>query len=90
MKHYEPIPEDLDEIYLNPFSCDHDCCGAIFFTIMALTKSNRLIELWQSPSFFYIDSDKEELDDFRKTMQEAVDYYKLNVNLDSDCVFDWE
>lgn len=28
--------------------------------------------------------------EFRKTMQEAVDYYKLNVSLDSDCVFDWE
>lgn len=90
MNHYQPIPEDLDKIYLNSFSCGPECCAAIFFTIIALTKSNRRIELWISESFFYIDSSKEELDEFRKTMQGAVDYYKLNVSLDSDCVFDWE
>lgn len=43
-----------------------------------------------SESFLYADSSKEELGEFRKTIQEAVDYYKLNASLDSDCVFDWE
>lgn len=57
--------------------------------IMASTKSNRQIRLWKSPSFFHVD-DKEELNEFRKVIQEAADYYKLNVNLDYDCVFDWE
>lgn len=90
MKHYEQIPENLDKIYLNSFYCDPDCCGAIFFIIIALTKSNKRIELWQSDSFYYAESSKEDLDKFRKTMQKAIDYYKLNVNLDSDCVFDWE
>ena len=90
MKHYKPIPEDLEEIYLTSFSCEPECCGVIFFKIIALTKSKSRIELWHSPSLYYVDSSKEELDDFRKVMQEAVDYYKLNVNLDSDYVFDWE
>lgn len=90
MKHYQPIPEDLDEIYLNLFSCEPECCGAIFFTIIALTKSNSRIELWRSPSFYYVDSSKEEEMEFRKIVRDAVSHYNLNVNLDSDCVFDWE
>ena len=90
MKHYKPIPEDLEEIYLTSSSCEPECCGAIFFKIIALTKSNQLISLWMSEIFLYVDSSKEEVGEFRKTMQEAVDYYKLNVSLDSDCVFDWD
>lgn len=89
MKHYKPIPEDLEEIYLTSSSCEPECCGAIFFKIIALTKSNSRIELWHSPSLYY-DSSKEEKREFREIMQGAVDYYKLNVSLDSDCVFDWE
>lgn len=90
MKHYKPIPEDLEEIYLTSFSCEPECCGAIFFKIITLTKSKSRIELWMSESFLYADSSKEELGEFRKTIQEAVDYYKLNASLNSDCVFDWE
>ncbi len=89
MKHYNPIPGDLEEIYLTSFSCEPECCGTIFFKIIALTKSNSRIELWHSPSLYY-DSSKEEKREFREIMQGAVDYYKLNVSLDSDCVFDWE
>ena len=86
---YKPVPEDLDEIHLNSFACGRDCCGAVYFVIMASTKSDQQIRLWKSPSFFYFD-DKEELNEFRKVVQEAADYYKLNVDLDYDCVFDWE
>lgn len=82
MKHYKPIPEDLEEIYLTSFSCEPECCGAIFFKIIALTKSKSRIELWHSPSLYY-DSSKEEKREFREIMRDAVEHYNLSVDLDN-------
>ena len=83
MKHYKPIPEDLEEIYLTSFSCEPECCGVIFFKIIALTKSKSRIELWHSPSLYYVDSSKEEKREFREIMRDAVEHYNLSVDLDN-------
>lgn len=90
MTQYEPAPEDLDKIYLDSFSCDEDCCGVIYFLIIGLTKENGPVELWRSEGFRYFDRSKEEIDNFRKNIVQAAYFCGLNVDLSSDCVFDWE
>ena len=88
MEQYEPTPKDLDKVYLDSFSCDHD--EVIYFLIIALTKENGPVELWVSGGFSYFDRSKEEIGSFRETVSQATSFYGLNVDLTSDCVFDWE
>jgi hypothetical protein len=92
---YKPIPEGATKVYLDSFSCDTNCCGAIYFYISASIPSNRPfmrnITLWKSTSFFYVDDTAEELEELRQSVKHACEHYGIEpVDIEDSCVFDWE
>jgi len=85
---YKPIPKDAKLVYLGMFGCGPECCDAVYVYI----RSDKVV-LWESDSlYFSLDgSYKEELEQLRKDTIAACEYYGIiPIDIDDDCVYDWE
>lgn len=97
MSDYKPIPQDSTKVYLDNFSCGTDCCGCIYFIIWSNTPQKIIPDrfyrkrLWESDTLYYEDASKEEIQELREEVIAAANHYGITlVDIDSDCLWDWE
>lgn len=89
---YNSIPQNTKKIYLEIWSCGPECCGAAHFNIWANVPGHVMrYELWSSSTIFYEDHDKDEIQDLREEVIEAAAHYGIElIDIDDDCIWDWE
>jgi hypothetical protein len=89
MTEYAPIPSNSLGVYLDTFSCEPSCCGAMYFIIKS--KNNQYPEtLWVGDTLYYENATKEEIQELREELMEAANYYCITlIDIDSDCIWDW-
>jgi len=90
---YQPISEWAERLYLDVWSCGPECCGAYYVAIYATVKDRCGTQLWESEwrTFWYDGSDKEEIAELRQEVIAAADHYGIKlVDIDDDCIYDWE
>ncbi len=88
MSKYKPLPENATDLSLSYTSCDPTCCGAITFHI----RGNKTGHLWDSSTLFYENCSNKDIEDLRKEVVEACNYYglKLTEDINDNCFWDWE
>ena len=92
MTNYEPVPDSSSKVSLNRWSCEPECCGAVYFYVRCKRQQSPYYEtLWESDTLYYEDATKEEIQELREEVIEAANYYNIDlIDIDHDCVWDWE
>jgi hypothetical protein len=89
--HYKEVPTDTSYLRVDMSWCGDNYCNCHYGDIWAVLKDKTTKHIWSSNYYGMYDySDKEGLDELRKEIKEACEYYGIKVDTTSNCVWDWK
>lgn len=100
---YKEIPEGAINVLIYAWWCGDEYCNCNSVRIAAeIPKEHPLtphwikpedglwqIDLWESDVFCAME-DNFDINEIRKEVQEACEYYGIEADLSDDCIWDWE
>ena len=91
---YALIPKGTEKIYLEMWGCGPECCDTYVARIYANVKGEMLRrELWESKwyTFWYCEGGKDNIFELRQEVIEVASHYDIElVDIDDNCIWDWE